>query len=169
LITNDPSHVRRFQAAVDDVIFKPLMGGAVTRALDAGALERLEEIALSPVICQERIEGSDLRIMLVGDEVVSSVAIDTPEQHLDFRSDPVYNSGQASYKEVQLPEHVIKQCRQAARACGLRFAGIDIKHHAGDYVFLELNSSPIYLDVELKLGHPITQTIAQYLITKAPR
>jgi glutathione synthase/RimK-type ligase-like ATP-grasp enzyme len=35
-------------------------------------------------------------------------------------------------------------CRKAARACGLCYAGLDIKHTAaGEWVFLELNSSPV--------------------------
>lgn len=113
------------------------------------------------------MRGDDLRIMLVGDEVVSCVAIDTPEQHLDFRADPVYSGGEARYREVPLPEPVKQFCRQAARACGLTFAGIDIKHQGDDYVFLELNSSPIYLDVEVKLGHPISRAIARAVVEGA--
>lgn len=167
LISNDPAAIRAFHAEVKDVIFKPIMGGAVTLGLDAEALERLDAVTASPVIFQERVRGDDLRVMLVGDEVVSCVAIDTPEQHLDFRADPIYSGGQASYREVPLPEPVKDFCRRAARACGLTFAGIDIKHHGDDYVFLELNSSPIYLDVEMKLGHPISRAIARAVVEGA--
>lgn len=167
LISNDPAQVRAFHQEVKDVIYKPVMGGALTRRLDAEALERLEGITQSPVIFQSCAPGDDLRVMLVGDEIVSCVAIVTPEPHLDFRGDPVYSGGAASYREVSLPPHVIEQCRKAARLCGLRFAGIDIKHQGEDYVFLELNSSPIYLDVEVKLGHPISAAIARYLVENA--
>lgn len=167
LISNDPAAVRAFHAEVGDVIFKPLMGGAITRRLDGEALEQLEAVTASPVIFQERIAGEDLRVMLAGDEIVSSVAIDTPEQQLDFRADPVYSSGQAAYREVKLPEEIQAFCRKAARACGLLFAGIDIKHHGDRWVFLELNSSPIYLDVELKLGHPISRAIARLVVEGA--
>ena len=167
LISNDPAAIRAFHAEVKDVIFKPIMGGAITRVLDEEALERLEDVTASPVIFQERAPGEDLRIMLVGEEIVSSVAIDTPEQHLDFRADPVYSGGEASYREVRLPESVQRFCREAARACGLTFAGIDIKHQGDEWVFLELNSSPIYLDVELKLGHPISHAIARRVVEGA--
>lgn len=167
LISNDPAEVARFREAVKDVIFKPLMGGALTRPLDDEAMERLEAIRTAPVIFQERVGGDDLRVMLVGDEIVSSVAIVTPEQHLDFRGDPVYSGGEASYREVVLPEAVQNFCRKAARACGLEFAGIDIKHDGDRWVFLELNSSPIYLDVESKLGHPISAALARRLVKAA--
>ncbi len=166
LITNDPQHVRAFLQEQGEVIFKPVMGGALTRKLDAEALEGLDAITQSPVIFQSLAPGDDLRVMLVGDEIVSSVAIVTPEQHLDFRADDVYQSGGAEYREVELPEAVKAQCRKAARALGLSFAGIDIKHKGDDWVFLELNSSPIYLDVERKLGHPISAAIARYLVDR---
>ncbi len=167
LISNDPAAVRRFLDEVKDVIYKPVMGGALTERLDDEAIEKLDAITTSPVIFQERAPGADLRIMLVGDEIVSSVAIETPEQQLDFRGDDVYSSGGATYREVKLPDRVAEFCRRAARECGLVFAGIDIKQQGDDWVFLELNSSPIYLDVERKLGHPISEAIAKYLVDHA--
>jgi glutathione synthase/RimK-type ligase-like ATP-grasp enzyme len=167
LISNDPAAIRAFHAEVKDVIFKPIMGGALTRVLDDEALERLGDVTASPVIFQERAPGEDLRVMLVGEEIVSAVAIDTPEQHLDFREDPIYSGGGASYREVKLPEPIQRFCREAARACGLTFAGIDIKHQGEEWVFLELNSSPIYLDVELKRGHPISRAIARRVVEGA--
>ena len=162
LISNDPLAVREFSKTVREVIFKPLMGGGLTRQLSEVTQDELEAVTASPVIFQERIEGDDVRVMLAGDSVISSVAIRTPEQHLDFRDDPVYSAGEARYEEAPLPDEVVAQCRKAARACGLSFAGIDLKHTAdGRWVFLELNSSPIYLDVERKLGHPISRAVAE--------
>lgn len=168
LISNDPRAVREFGRG-SDVVFKPLMGGAITRRLSEVSDDELEAVTASPVIFQERIEGDDLRVMLAGDEVVSCVAIRTPEQHLDFRDDPVYSSGDAQYEEVVLPSQVVEQCRQAARTCGLAFAGIDIKRAPdGRWVFLELNSSPIYLDVERKLGHRISRAVAELTLGRRP-
>ena len=165
LISNDPEAVRAFHAQVKDVIYKPVTGGAITRVLDEETLDALEAVRGAPVIFQERIAGDDLRVMLAGGEIVSSVAIRTPHQHLDFRADPVYSGGEATYEEVRLPAQVEAQCRKAARTCGLVFAGIDLKHAlSGEWVFLELNSSPIYLDVELKLGHPISRAIAALVV-----
>lgn len=168
LISNDPDEVRRFQRSLSATIFKPLMGGALTQPLDANAMEAIELIRASPVIFQERIDGDDIRVMLVGSELISSVAIRTPQQHLDFRDDPVYSGGDAAYEPVILPPSIVRWCREAAEQCGLLFAGIDLKRTAsGDFVFLELNSSPIYLDVELKLGHPISRAIALLLVGAA--
>ncbi|MEB3320866.1 MAG: hypothetical protein VKI63_08005 [Cyanobium sp.] len=169
LISNDPQRIRSFHAAEaasgGEVIFKPLLGGAITRLLDRVVLEQLEAVRAAPVIFQQRIHGDDIRVVLVGDALVSAVAIRTPQPHLDFRDDPVYGTGGASYEPVVLPEPVREQCRQVAAACGLVFAGIDLKRTAsGDWLFLELNSSPVYLDVERKLGHPISAALADLLI-----
>jgi glutathione synthase/RimK-type ligase-like ATP-grasp enzyme len=166
LISNDPDAVRAFEREVGDVIFKPLMGGAITRRLsDLERADELDAVRNSPVIFQQCIAGDDLRVMLAGDAIVSSVAIRTPEQHLDFRDDPVYASGDARYEPVELPSEIAQHCRAAARKCGLRFAGLDLKRTPdGRFVFLELNSSPIYLDVELKLGHPISRAIAELVV-----
>lgn len=165
LISNDPVAVRAFHAEVKQVIFKPLTGGALTRPLDEATLAALEAVREAPVIFQERIDGDDLRVMLTGEDIVSAVAVRTPRQHLDFRADPVYAQGEASYEEVRLPDEVQAFCRQAARACGLVLAGIDIKRtRSGEWVFLELNSSPVYLDVERKLGHPISRAIAELML-----
>ncbi len=167
LITNDPARVRAFFEAVPEVIYKPVMGGAVTKLLDREALSRLELIREAPVIFQERAHGDDLRVMLVDGEIVSCVAIEVDA--LDFRDDETYASGNATYREVKLPKRVREMCRRAAERCNLSFAGIDIKHRGDAYVFLELNSSPIYLDVERKLGHPITARIAETLVRSAER
>lgn len=170
LISNDPAAVRAFHAEVRDVVFKPIMGGALTRQLDDEALGTLDTVRAAPVIYQQRIAGDDVRVMLAGDEFVSSVAIRTPAQHLDFRADPVYSGGKATYEEVRLPRPVVAACRKAARLCGLTFAGIDLKHTPdGGWVFLELNSSPIYLDVEVKLGHPISRAIARLVVGRRRR
>jgi glutathione synthase/RimK-type ligase-like ATP-grasp enzyme len=170
LITNDPGEVRRFALAVgpgEPLVYKPLEGGATARLLDDQALERLELLRRSPAIFQERIHGADVRAVVVGDRVVSAVEIVTPEQHLDFRADPVYARGEAEYRAVALPPEVERLCVQAARACGLIVAGVDLKRSGGAWVFLELNSAPLYLDVERKTGDPITAAIIEELLARA--
>ena len=172
LISNDPARICDFHAAEQErqgeVVFKPLLGGAITKLLNEEVLAKLDHVRAAPVIFQQRIVGDDIRVMLVGNEVVSAVAIRTPQPHLDFRDDPCYSSGQARYEPVSLPADVVDLCRRAAQGCGLRFAGIDIKRTPADeWVFLELNSSPIYLDVERKLGDPISAALADLLLESA--
>ncbi|MBN1207201.1 MAG: hypothetical protein JXB05_20115 [Myxococcaceae bacterium] len=165
LISNDPAAIRAFHAEVKDVLYKPLLGGAGARALEAEALERLEALTAAPVIFQERVQGEDVRVLLVGDELVSCVASTTPEQRLALEGDA--DAGELLYHEVALPEPVQRFCRAAARACGLTFAGFQLKQRGNDFVFLELNSTPGYLEVELQLGHRISRAIARRVVEGA--
>jgi hypothetical protein len=50
LISNDPPAVRAFHAEVGDVIFKPLMGGALTQVLEGDVLEQLDLVRAAPGI-----------------------------------------------------------------------------------------------------------------------
>ena len=173
LISNDPARIRAFHARESalgsSVIFKPLLGGALTRALDGAVLEQLEQVRAAPVIFQQRVDGDDIRVMVVGDAVVSAVAIQTPEPHLDFRGDPAYRAGRATYAPVALPEALATLCCRATAVCGLCFAGLDLKRSPdGSWVVLELNSSPIYLDVERKQGDPISDALAGLLLNPGP-
>jgi len=168
LITNDPERARRFIDQNSASIVKPVIGGALTRDASALSDDDLAGLRLAPAMFQERIFGEDLRVMVLDGEVISSVAIGVPSGVIDFRGDEGYASGQIGYSDAPLPEPVALACGRAARALGLRFGGIDIKRTAGgDHVFLEMNSSPIYLDVEEKMGHPITDRLCQRIIESA--
>lgn len=167
LVTNNPAAAKRFIEEQGECIIKPTAGGSLTlsanQLLEQGALDNL---TVAPAIVQQRITGEDLRIMVVNDAVVSCVSVGVPIGTIDFRGEQNYQQGKISYKEVSLPRLIELQCRRAAALLGLRYTGIDIKYTAeGEYYMLECNSSPIYLDVEYKLKHPITEALCMALIS----
>jgi hypothetical protein len=162
LITNDPDRARRFISETGACIVKPVIGGALTRDANALTDEELRALVIAPAIFQQRIFGDDLRVMVLDGEVISSVAIGVPSGTIDFRGDASYASGEISYTEAPLPLDIEQACARALKALDLRFAGIDIKRTAaGEHVMLEANSSPIYLDVEEKMHHPITRRLCE--------
>lgn len=170
LITNDAKAARAFIKSHHECIAKPAAGGSLTvsanQLLEQGILERLHA---APAIFQERIIGKDVRVTIVNDEIVSSVIINVPEGLLDFRNAPGYQEGLTQYIEQPLPDEVAEQCRNAVKALGLTFSGIDLRLTSeGKYVMLECNSSPIYLDVEYKTKHPITEKMCSYLFIENP-
>ncbi|MEW5851001.1 MAG: hypothetical protein AB2A00_19600 [Myxococcota bacterium] len=175
LITNAPDEAYAFIRAVRRAIAKPVHGGALTVALDAGMLrkrdvrQQLGRIRSAPVILQERVDGDDVRVMLLDGRVISSLAVRLPEGPvLDFRGSEAYQGGKATYERVTLPAAVQRQAARWARECGLIFAGLDAKRTArGKMVFLECNSSPIYLDGELKSGDAISAAVARWLVNRA--
>ena len=169
LVSNDPEAVRRFAEAVGEVVYKPVEGGALARVLDAEALGQLELVRRSPVIFQERVRGADVRAVVVGARVVSSVEIEGSEEgrEVDFRADPAYARGEAAYRQAPMPREVERWCVEAVRACGLVVAGVDLKRSGERWTFLEINSAPRYLDVEEKTGDAITAAIIGDLLQRA--
>ena len=165
LITNDPSLAKNFISKYPDAIMKPAAGGTETVTAGEMTPAQWDMFKTSPVILQERIYGADLRVMLVEHSVVSVAAINVPKGTLDFRANKDYKEGNITYDEITLPKDIELICSRVTRALGLRFAGIDIKlTNDEQYCFLECNSGPIYLDVEYKLKHPITENLIQALI-----
>lgn len=168
LISNNADKVRSFIKANPHSIAKPVGGGALTLDTSKFTEEDFKFMTNSPSIFQERVDGEDLRIIVVGDEVVSAVSIDLPEGTLDFRGDETYSSGQASYTEVELPKDVEEDCIRFTREMGLTVGGIDIKRtEDGRHAMLEVNSCPMYLDVERKTGHPVTARMVDWALKKA--
>lgn len=166
LITNFPQAVRLFADAVGPCICKPLAGGAETRSVDDELVARLDLIRSAPAVFQQRIGGPDIRVTVVGERVISSVAIESAT--LDYRSGAAYQSGGARYQEHPLPRAVEALCLRAAAALGQTLSGIDLKFPGGStgldgYVMLEANSAPVYLDIEHKTGAPITVAVLDWL------
>jgi glutathione synthase/RimK-type ligase-like ATP-grasp enzyme len=166
-VTNSLARMRTFATAVakagGDVVFKPSMGGGLCEPLDDRALHRLEHLPHSPTIFQQRIYGDAVRATFVGNALVSAVVI--PADTLDYRADGDYAAGRTSYSEAKLPAALVDKTLALLRACGLLMSGVDfIRTEEGEWVFLEANSSPIFLDVELKTGAPISDAIAGLLL-----
>lgn len=166
LITNDPKAVLRFAEGVRDVVYKPSLGGGLCRPFTHEDRLRLPMLAASPVTFQERVRGDMLRLTFVGGKLVSSVSVESGE--LDYRADPAYQCGDTGYSVAPIPEEIQARCRKLLDLCGLSFSGVDLIRTAeGEYVFLEANSSPAFLDIENKIGHPVTASLVSYLVTRA--
>jgi glutathione synthase/RimK-type ligase-like ATP-grasp enzyme len=168
LITNNPKDASGFLELYPDAIVKPAAGGALT--LNAGELSRdeLNRIQLAPAIFQQRIRGDDIRVIVAGTKVISSACILVPPDTIDFRGNHEYAQGRIDYEEVRLPAKLEQDCLRICTALGYRYAGLDLKRTASnDFVFLECNNSPIYLDVENKLGHPITRMLINEILESA--
>lgn len=166
LVSNDPDEVAAFIQTTGECIVKPAAGGSLTLSanelLDSGQLSQLSQ---APAIIQQRIFGDNLRVMVIGDEVCSAVAVGVSGDSIDFRGENQYQSGAVSYQQVELPEAVQQHCIKAVAALGLSYSGVDIKRTSeGRYYFLECNSSPIYMDVEIKMQHPITDNLCKALL-----
>lgn len=163
LISNNPERVIKFISEVKDVVYKPSMGGGLCHHFKESDFNRLDHITKSPVTFQERITGSSVRATIINNEVVSCVLL--PSDYVDYRNDPNYNAGNQRYEEIDLPKEVAQKTFKLLENCGLVFSGVDfVLNEKKEFVFLEANSSPIYLDIEYKTGVPISAKLASLLI-----
>lgn len=169
LISNDPQAVRAFIEELSgqgQVVFKPSAGGSLCKPVTPEVLQKLALIRSAPVTFQEQVKGQAVRVTAVDGQVVSAVRL--LSDHLDYRNDPKYENQQLVYEQVRLPEAVAKGCLELIRSYGLIYSGIDlIETPEGEYVFLEANCSPLYLDIELRANAPITAEICVALLKYA--
>lgn len=160
LVTNDPEQLKAFAEAHARVIYKPVSGGAYCHELQPEDLapERLELLRNAPVIFQERIEGQNIRAVVVGDSVVSAALIHS--QAVDYRGN------EEGFESVSLPGWVETMCVKAAHASRMRFAGIDLIRSSRGYTLLECNPTPVYLGIEQLLGHAISEALVDMFINE---
>jgi glutathione synthase/RimK-type ligase-like ATP-grasp enzyme len=158
LWSNDPAQVRRF-AAGRRVVYKPVVGGAATRALTSADLsdERLATLAAAPVTFQELLPGDDVRVYVIDGRIAAALRIESDA--IDFRQN------ERSIAQIELPAAVRAQCLRAAELIGLRFTGMDLKRDEhGTLRFLELNPSPMFLGFDARAGTRILDALCDALL-----
>lgn len=160
LISNEPEQVIEFAQSQESVIFKPVYGGAHAQFVTQSHLnpKRLNlALSLSPVTIQEYIPGTNIRSYVIGESVYSA---EIRSNSLDFREDL-----QAKLIPLKLPELVQQQCIAITKALMLKWTAIDWRlRSTGEYVFLEANPSPMFLNFERQTNFPITQQLVSLLI-----
>jgi len=160
LISNDAEAIIDFVKSHDQLIFKPVYGGAHAQPLTEAHLEseRLQlALCFSPVTIQEYVPGTNIRSYVIGESIYSA-EIRSPS--LDFRDDQ-----EAQLIPVELPRVVEQQCLAIAKAFFLEWTAIDWRLKPnGEYVFLEANPSPMFLHFEYQTGFPITQELVNLLM-----
>ncbi|UJF34221.1 ATP-grasp domain-containing protein [Paenibacillus hexagrammi] len=129
-------------------------------------LHAFEHAYHEPVIFQEEIIGADVRVNMLNGQVLSAhVICKSDASILDYRTDPAYHTGQAQYEPVQLDAATITACDLAMKKLSLRFSGIDLRMTPqGEFVLLECNSMPAFLDIEIKTHSPIADNIIEAMI-----
>ena len=162
LITNDPKLVKHFLHKHQRVIYKSISGvRSVVQMLEQKDLARLDLIRWCPVQFQEYIEGSNVRVHVIGTRVFATEAISTAT---DYRY-PQFDEGSSTDLNCfTLSDETARLCVTLTRQLKLEFAGIDLKiTPQGKIYCLEVNTSPGFSYYELSTGQPIAKTLAQYL------
>jgi len=160
--TNDPDRVRTL-AAAGPLIYKPVVGGAATRAVDERDLgdDRLALLRAAPVCFQQRMPGSDVRVYVVDGEVVASIAI--ASDAIDFRGHEL------GMQVFPLDDRLREICIRATAVLGLRFTGMDLKLDAhGEPKILELNPSAMFVGFDQQAGTDVLGALCAALARSTP-
>lgn len=162
LITSDPALLRGFSAEHRRVIYKSISAvRSIVQTFDAADEDRLDQIRWCPTQFQAYVEGTDVRVHVIGERVYAT-AISTDAT--DYRY-AVRQSGEpARLREVRLSDTLADRCIALARSLGLVFAGIDLKvTPADEVVCFEVNPSPAFSYYEGNTGQPIAAGVAACL------
>ena len=167
LVTNDPAEARGFVAEVGlgHVVFKAFLASLdawrETRLVRAAELAQLDAVRYAPVIFQELVRGPDLRVTIVGNDVLAAEIDATASSYpVDMRM----VVGESTVRPVELPADLVAALRALMARLGLRYGAVDLRRTPeGRYVFFEVNPAGQWLFVEERTGLPITERVAGLL------
>ncbi len=179
LTTNNPQAVKKFaQECEGSIIAKMLSSFAIydqlgqenvvfTNSVSSEDLENLDGLHLCPMTFQEKVPKTlELRTTIVGKQVFTA-AVDSQILHRarnDWRREGIALLN--AWELYNLPEDVEKKLLQLMDYFGLNYGAIDIILTPDNrYVFLEINPVGEFFWLEKTPGLPISNAIAQTLIT----
>ena len=163
VITTSPDIAREFIRQHERVIYKSVSGvRSIVGELREADTARLTDIRWCPTQLQERIDGVDVRVHVVGDELfaceVRSSAVDYRYAHL--------SGHRAVVSAIELPDDCAERCLALARGSRLPLAGIDLRRtDDGRWYCFEINPSPGFTFYQNATGAPIDAAIARLLAT----
>lgn len=113
------------------------------------------------VLLQEFIaefEGKDLRLIVIGDEVVASMM--RMAQDGDFRSN-IHRGGKG--EDVAISHQEKEMAIRATKMLGLQMAGVDLLRSARGPMIIEVNSSPGIEGIEGVTQQPVAEKLIDHI------
>jgi glutathione synthase/RimK-type ligase-like ATP-grasp enzyme len=170
LITNSPSRARAFvqQHGVERTVYRAFSSTARTwheaRLIPTQPMALLDNVCYAPVVFQEYIPAqNDLRVVVVGNELFAAVA-------------PVLAGERANIigelEPYALTPALAGQVRTLMTRLGLGYGVVHMRIAMdGQPLFIELDPSGSWLELEEQTEQPITQAMARLLagFERSPR
>lgn len=183
LVTNRPSRLldgfSTFEGrAITKVLSNPVVQragddaeewSAFTRPIHRRDLAYRAAIRYAPVIVQEYVPKLlEVRATVVGSQVFAAAIHSQNSQRTrhDWRH---YDFARTPHEAHDLPERVSQLCIELVQSLNLNFGAIDlVLTPDGEYVFLEINPSGQWLWIQELTDLPISDAIAELLVTAQP-
>jgi glutathione synthase/RimK-type ligase-like ATP-grasp enzyme len=166
LVTTDRSAVSHFYDKYEGrVIYKSLSGSSIgTRLLTMELLPRLFGNARIPLQLQEFIPGVNIRVHVVGDQVIATRIL---SEAVDYRF-ATREGCPVRMEAASVSEAVAQDCIRLTEESGLLFSGIDLKETpAGDFYCFEVNPSPGFSFFESVTNQRISLALISLLESKS--
>ncbi|WP_395245229.1 MvdC/MvdD family ATP grasp protein [Agromyces sp. MMS24-K17] len=170
IVTRDPARARAFvlEAGAAGVITKSLRtradGVRDTHLLEASDLVALDRVRDVPTLLQEYIEGTDLRVTVVGDEVFT-VEVDASADARPW--DARRGAGASAIRRTELPGSLGEALVGLVHRLGLGYATVDLRlTPESRHVFLDLAPEGAWMFAERGAGVPITDAVARALAAR---
>lgn len=150
-------------------IRKDLVGGyGYTERLEHSTApeQAREQIGEAALMAQERIEGDAVRAFVIAGRMLVAAEI-LPQGYGEIDS----RRGSARVRRIELSGELCEQSKAVAAAWGMSFAGVDwMRGSAGrEWVLLECNSAPMFVEFERRTGADIGSALADHLLRRARR
>jgi hypothetical protein len=167
LVTNDPELVYEFVAEHRRVVYKSVSGArSIVQELTGDDFARLGDIRWCPVQFQAYVEGVDVRVHVIGEQVF---ATRVHSAITDYRYAGLNGSEPARLEATELDDDLAQRCVALTRTLGLRFSGLDLRiPPEGPVACFEANPCPAYSYYESHTGQPIAAAVALHLAGVAP-
>lgn len=161
LVTTDPAAARAFLARHGAVIYKSVSGiRSVVAALGPGDADRLDRVTSGPVQLQELIEGTDVRVHVVGRRWFAT-AVRSAATDYRYAARTGYD---LTMTACDLPADLGATLVRVTADLGLVLSGIDLRRTPdGRWFVFEVNPSPGFSFYEDHTGQPIADAIADEL------
>ena len=160
-ITNDPAVVQAFRKEHGRVIYKSTSSvRSIVQELVGFKVNELDSIRFLPTQFQALIEGTDIRVHVVGDMVFPT---EIRSQAVDYRY-ASRDDHDVEMVAITLEPAIEEACLDLSRRLKLPLCGIDLlRTAAGEYYCFEVNPSPGFSYFQENSGQDIAGAIAHYL------
>jgi glutathione synthase/RimK-type ligase-like ATP-grasp enzyme len=170
LITNDVAAAREFiERAWSDgagVIYKSVSGvRSIVQRVGKQDLGRLDRIRWCPTQFQRLVEGTDIRVHVVGSSALAATIV---SEATDYRYAARDIGVEPEIVACELDAALHAKCVGLAQRLNLPLAGIDLRRTPDRrHVCFEVNPSPAFSFYEQRAGLPIGAAVAGYLAADA--
>lgn len=165
-IGNNIRSIDMFLKQHQQSIVKPIFAGGHTRLIrpDLMHTNKINFWASQPFTLQSYIPGENIRTYIVGQFMISGrieekYAQDKPDGISDYRE-----ADSVSLIPVQIPIHIQQLAIRIMRAFHMQYTAIDWRLKPdGEYVFLEANPAPLFVNAQSQLNVDLTRAIVDLM------